>query len=559
MFRTRIPLAAVLLALGGVATDAAAQGGKPVKPPEPQVTHPMRDPAPVTAAIDREVDRRLAEAKVPASPRADDAEFLRRVTLDLTGRIPTLERARAFLDSTDSDKRHKLIDQLLASPAFGQHFADLWSLRLAPPDPSVPKGGVNQFTPWLAGQFNRNRGWDQIVTELLTVDGEVDRQPQSAFLLAVGPPQPNQLTAAAGRLFLGVQVQCAECHDHPFRSWKQEDFWGLAAFFGRTRTGGKGEPRGLTERPYPNPQAAQAGGERPEVRPDGSIVIPAAGGNKGAGKVVPARFLGGEPLTLDDQPLRPRFAAWVTAPQNKYFARAFVNRTWAQLLGRGFVQPVDDFRDDSPPLHAALLALLADELRASEYDLKHLLRCICNSQAYQRSSRPLPGNEKDAELFSRVAVKVMEPEALYDSLALVLDVSKFERRPAPPGGTGKGAMTRPPREEFLHFFRSQSDTPGQDARASSLGELSHGPPHFLRRLNGEPFNGGSPLVERLIAARASREQAIESLYLATLSRRPTAEETRLMEAYLAKRPSAEQGYAGVLWILLNTGEFILNH
>jgi RNA polymerase sigma factor (sigma-70 family) len=516
-----------------------------------------RQVAPVAAAIDREIDRRLAEAHVSAAAPADDAEFLRRVSLDLTGRIPTLQRTVAFLDSTAPDKRGKLIDELLAHPGFGRHLADLWSQRLAPSDPSVNKAGPERFTPWLAEQFNRNRGWDHIVIELLTVEGEERNQPQSAFVMANGTngqPLPNQLAAATGRLFLGVQIQCAECHDHPFTSWKQADFWGMAAFFGRTRAGGKNEPRGLTERPDPNPIPAKDGGvDRPAVRSDGAIVIPATGGNKGARKVVPAKFLDGQALTLDDKPLRPRFASWVTARENKYFARAFVNRTWAQFLGRGFVQPVDNFYDANPPSHPALLALLADEFRASAFDIKHLIRCICNSQAYQRTSRPLPGHEKDDALFSRVAVKVMDPEAFYDSLSLLVDVSKDVRPPAPTdSGAGKKLIARPPRDEFLHFFRGPSD-------AAEAGELSHGPPHFLRRMNSQLFNSGSPLIDHLVATESNREAAIEKLYLATLSRRPSAEETRLMTAYLTKRADAQQGYAGVLWILLNSGEFVLNH
>jgi Protein of unknown function (DUF1549)/Protein of unknown function (DUF1553) len=548
--------------------------GKPIKPgdgvmkPAPVVEDqhgPPRDPVPVAAAIDREIDRRLAQVGIPASPAADDAEFLRRTYLDIAGHIPSAERAAAFLDSTEPDKRRKLIDELLGSQDFGHHLADIWRNRLAPRDPGNTKvAGVDRFGPWLAEQFNRNRGWNQIATELLTAEGEVNKNPQTSFVMAYGEesqPKPNLLAAGTAKVFLGIQLQCAECHDHPFAPWKQEDFWGVAAFFGRTRNSGiKGKPFTLTEEPDPNPFSVKNGGvERPEVREGGAIVIPGTGGNKGAGKVVPAKLLGGEPLKVDDTaPLRPRLAAWLTSHENKYFARAFVNRTWAQFFGRGLVQPLDNMHDDNPPSHPEVLTLLADEFVASGYDIKHLVRCICASNAYQRTSRPLPENEKDAELFSRMAVKSIAPEALYDSLTVVLGA----RKSGPPGGKPNGIKppaAKPevvkgppmsPRDEFIHFFRGQGD--------AESGEFVHGIPQFLRRLNGEMFNSNVPLVDRLTVSGISPNRAIEALYLATLSRRPTTEECDRLAAYLAKHAKPEEGYAGVLWVLLNSGEFVLN-
>jgi hypothetical protein len=548
--------------------------GKPIKPgdgvkkPSPVVEEqyrPVRDPAPIAAAIDREIDRRLAQAGVPASPRADDAEFLRRAYLDIAGHIPSAERVAAFLDSSDADKRHKLVDELLRSQEFGRHLTDLWRSRLAPRDPGNTKvAGVDRFGPWLAEQFNRNRGWDRIATDLLTAEGEVNKNPQTSFVMAYGEnfqPKPNLLTAGTAKVFLGIQLQCAECHDHPFAPWKQEDFWGIAAFFGRTRNSGiKGSPFTVTEDPDPNPVSVKNGGvERAEVREGGAIVIPGTGGNKGAGKLVPAKLLGGESLKLDDKaPVRPRLAAWVASEENEYFARAFVNRVWAQFFGRGLVQPLDNMHDDNPPSHPELLTLLADEFVASSYDIKHLVRCICATKAYQWTSRPLSENEHDAELFSHMAVKPIGPEALYDSLMVVLGESKFgPARGKPntikvPGAKPQGVKGPPmnPRDEFIHFFRGQGDP--------ETGEFVHGIPQFLRRLNGEMFNANAPLIDRLTTSGVSADRAVEALFLATLSRRPTAEERERLTAYVGKRAKPEDGYAGVLWVLLNSGEFVLN-
>src|SRR5438067_3583310 len=401
-------LAVVLLA--GFTSSLPAQDAKPPKPganlPPPVVVRPFRPFAPVAAAIDRAIDRRLTEAKVPASPPADDAEFLRRVFLDVAGHIPTAGQAAAFLDDPDPHKREKLIEALLGSPDFGRHLADLWRPLIAPRDPSNTKPQTDRFSPWLAEQLNRGRGWDAIAADLLGTTGEVNANPQTAFLMANSDnfqPKANLVAAAAARVFLGVQLQCAECHDHPFAPWRQDDFWGVAAFFGKARNSGvKGRPFAVTEDPDTNLLSVANGGvERPEVRPGGAIVIPSTGGNKGAGRVVPAKLLGGEPLTLDDAgPFRPRFVAWATARENPYFARAFVNRTWGQLFGRGLVNPVDNLHEDNPPSHPAVLDLLAEEFAASEFDVKHLFRCLCNTRAYQRSSRPTAGNETDAALLS---------------------------------------------------------------------------------------------------------------------------------------------------------------
>jgi hypothetical protein len=529
------------------ATKPAA-GGDKGKPDAPKIVYPLstRDPLPIAAVIDRELNKRLAEAKLPPSPQADDAEFLRRVHLDITGRIPSLARARSFLDSTDTDKRRKLIDELLVSGDFGQHFGTIWRNLIMPRGPIVEKNQGNSFGPWITEQFNRNRGWNEVVFDLLTAEGDTRSTPQASFIMANTEnqqPQPNMIAAATTRLFLGVQLQCAECHDHPFSNWKQKDFWATAAFFARLRNGGnKGGPITLTEVLDTTAQPEGKKGEgRLKITAGGGIVIPSSAG-KGAGQIVNAKFLEGEPPVLDDQkPLRPVLAEWATSPSNKYFAQAFVNRLWGQFFGRGFVNPVDNFRDDQPPSHPELLRLLADEFKASGHDVKHLVRCICNSQAYQRMSRPLSENEGDTELFSHMAVKPLAPEALFDSLLLVINPMA---RTGKEGGFGS-------RDEFVMHFRTQGD--------GEAGEFTHGIPQFLRRLNGAAFNGGGPLVGLVARGGADKDEALDSLYLATLSRRPTAKERQLMSDYMAKKSRAEDGYAGVLWILLNSGEFVLNH
>ena len=204
----------------------------------------VRDPGDIAAKIDAWIDGRLKQSGIPDSPAATDGEFLRRVSRDITGRIPTHDEAIAFLADRESNKRRKLIDALLARRSYGEHFGTVWRERLAPPAMGKKKAGRDSFSPWLATQFNQNRGWNAIVTDLLTVKGRVREQPQTAFIMANSDnfdPQPNLLADATSRLFWGVQLRCAECHDHPFAPWKQVDFWGTAAFFSRVILEGSGE------------------------------------------------------------------------------------------------------------------------------------------------------------------------------------------------------------------------------------------------------------------------------------------------------------------------------
>ena len=257
------------------------------------------------------------------------------------------------------------------------------------------------------------------------------------------------------------------------------------------------------------------------------------------------------PALDDKEPFRPTFAAWATAADNPYFARAAVNRLWAHFFGRGFVNPLDGFNETNPASHPELLQRLAREFASSGFDLKHLARCITTSKAYQRTSRPLPGNESDVKAFSHMTVKVLTPEVVYDSLAVVTSVDKNDF-PIPAGKKGKGGPggLGLSRETFVRYFRNGE---GTDAT-----EYLQGIPQHLRLMNAPMLNRGAPVVDRLSRSETSQTEAIEALYLTVLSRRPTTGETRLMGGYLSRRNNAREGYSGVLWILLNCSEFALN-
>jgi hypothetical protein len=535
-----------------------------VKPPAPvkNRTSTAQAPQTVASAIDREIQRVLDAEGIRASGPADDAEFLRRAYLDIIGKIPPPEKVVAVLDSKDADRRTKLIDELLGDAQYGRHFADLWCDRLNVKDLPIYR---EPFIDWMAAGLNQGRGWDEVVADLVTAEGKFNfvtrgkrldaADPKALFILlnteeGMGKgPNPAWLAAESGRLFLGVQIQCAECHNHPFtESWKQTDFWGMAAFYSRIRTENKGK-EGLHWKETP------AAANQPV-----SIVIPQTA-LKNIGTTVPARLLGdkqyqtSEVSKTSEVLLRHELARWMTSANNPFFAKAAVNRTWAHLFGRGLVNPVDDLHADNPATHPAILDLLADEFKKSGFDLKYLIRCICLTQAYQRTSVPLKDNEEQQDKYSHMAVKVIGPGVFYDSLKVATGLPELKVG-LPERKTKLTVLTLfTPREVFVDFYRaSQGEEPNPL-------ENTHGIPQALKLMNAVQLNGVLPNAQRLAGAGLSREQVIEQLYLTAYARRPSAQESRLIADFLARRNDAPpaHGYSAVLWTLMNSAEFVSNH
>ncbi|MFO0807231.1 MAG: DUF1549 domain-containing protein [Gemmataceae bacterium] len=516
--------------------------------------------------IDAIVDAALAKKGVPASPMADDAEFLRRVSLDLTGSIPSYDATARYLLSGDPLKRAKLIDELLDSPAYGRHFARIWADLLVKRDFDSNKNlKTDDFTTWLAGEFNANAGWDKTVKSLLTASGPAESTPQALFYLANqdnNQPSPAKLVGATGNLFLGVQIQCAECHVHPqVDKWSQKDFWGLAAFFGHVRaerdTGGKGQgPATIHEverkaEPKAKDKAAKKNGDK-AIEPGAVIRIPDPTDNKKTVGTAPAKFFEGTAPKLAAVPYRPALADWVASPKNRYFAPATVNRLWAHLFARGLVHPVEEMHPANTASHPEALSALADAFAASGYDIKSVLRALCNTQAYQRTSRPLADNASDAELLSHMPVKVLGARELLDSLVVATGVQErssgrdaLTKKAGPPG---KGGDARP----AVRFFdtREYDDDPT---------EYAYGVPQILKLMNTGLTNRTNEVGARVArAASGDKRRAVEDLFVTALGRRPRADELDRMLAYVAGREPAK-GYAGVFWALLNSAEFVSNH
>jgi hypothetical protein len=513
------------------------------------------EPSAVVRQIDQIIQARLDQQKVPASPPADDAEFLRRVYLDLTGRIPTYEQTTAFLARTEADKRARLIDELLSRPEYGQHFATIWRDLMV--DRSAEMSQVRQlfswdFITWLADAFNQGRGWNDIVTAMLTAEGEAKKNPAATFILANRMnefPRPENLVGSAGKLFMGMHIRCAQCHNHPYvESWKQDDFWGMAAFFGQLRditTDPNGGSRAPTFVERPNPDAKKETGYLNRLKRQGmipplkgpQIAIPTIADPTQTLRVVQAKFFLSESPKLEDEgPYRPAFAAWLTSRDNGYFARAAVNRWWAHFFAQGIVNPVDDMGPNRTPSHPELLALLEKEFQASGFDLKHLIRCICNTQAYQRTSRPLPGNKDDSQLFSHMPLKQLTADQMFDALCIAV---------------GRAVVVGKNRDQQTAIFATK------DADDNPT-ELSHGIPQFLKQMNASVASGNNNVANRYTQGK-SKEQAIEALYLGILSRPPRPKEAERMLAYLDRAANPQEAYRDVLWVLINSAEFMFNH
>lgn len=490
------------------------------------------DPAAAELAvlIDQQIDTRLRSEKAQPAAMADDAEFVRRIYLDLHGTVPTLEQARRFLTDAAPDKRARLVDALLADERYGFYMADIWQGYLMSPLADEMAKRTDLFRGWLATQFNTRR-WDQIVTDLLTATGRMENNPAVTYLIEARLPRAvPDLTDLTSRYFLGVRLNCAQCHDHPVVKWKQEEFWGLAAFFTQIQT----------------PKRAKQVYEKGVVDdPTLTLASLTQAGNPDGFRPSAPTFLGGQPLSAAaGQTHRAALAAWMTTPQNPWFARAMVNRTWWRLFGHGLVQPVDDMHEGNAPSHALLLDGLARKFAASGYDLKFLTRAIVLTRAYQRTNQGASADAtgKLTALFGRMAIKVLSAGQLYDSLETIC------------GSPGKvsGIDTRQgARWEFVQFFGESGDPDSTAYR--------RGIPHLLRQMNSGQFALSTlQTPQGAGGANAAQDALVSDVFLTLLSRQPTAEERRQASAFLTSGGSGS-GLRELAWVLMMTSEFSLNH
>ncbi|QDV34158.1 DUF1549 and DUF1553 domain-containing protein [Tautonia plasticadhaerens] len=527
----RLPASlAAALALGLGASSPADEG--PADPP--------------TSAVDRLVREGWEAAGVSPSSLAPDGEFLRRAYLDLVGRIPSLEEARGFLDGSDPGKRAKLVSYLLDHPDYARHFGNLWSVALIGRGDQGNSVDRPALRAWLRTQFAANKPWDEIARELITATGpNTAENGATNFAMAHLEFDAVPLTSVTTRVFLGQQIQCTQCHDHPSNDWKQADFWGINAFFRgvRTREVGRVGAGGAEETAYyelfDDPTDAFARFDRR----DGTI------------RIAFPTYLDGRKISQGtDADRRKELGTFVTEPGNDQFARAFVNRMWGHLMGRGIVHPIDDFGDHNPPSNPELLDHLAADFEASGYDIKQLIRRITSSRAYHLSSVRTPDNERDETYFSHMALKPLTPEQLFESLLTATQAHQ----------SGAGGDSDARRDRWLRQFTFTFSNDEVNEGTSFQGTI----PQALMMMNGDLITEatsctpGSFLKDLLDEARrrgASADFVVDRLYLAALSRPPSSTEAAAAQAMLRQGPDGVAVMEDIFWALLNSNEFVLNH
>ncbi len=498
--------------------------------PEPQKIPLLK----VNNFIDEHINAKLQRLSIAPSEPADDATFLRRVYLDTIGLLPTGEEARAFLTSSDPARRAKLVDSLLKRPEYADYWGLYWGDHLDNTKQLLYNKGPYAFTRWLVSQFEANVPYDQFVRNLLVSSGNMYDHPATNYY----PLMKKELDMAekTSQLFLGVSIGCARCHNHPLEKWTQDDFNGMAAFFSQVRYKGGGprnNERALFvdfDRQFQNPDTKKTYLPKPLDGPH----MPSKG--------------------LTDR--RELLADWVTARDNPWFARAIVNRMWRNFMGRGFVEPVDDFRLTNPPTNEPLLAALAQDFVDHNFDLHHLIRRITASSAYQLSSVPNPSNKSDKMAYSRYYPKRLSAEPLLDSLSLAA------ASPEPFQSMYPGTRaTQLPEPEIESYFLEVFDRPSRQL----VCERKNTPTlnQALHMIGGDTAHRKASDPKGFIARNLARfsddARMIEELYLRTLSRFPDSEEVANARNAVRQSASRQRGFEDVLWALMNTKEFLYNH
>lgn len=555
-----------------------------------------------SAQIDSMIRAEWKKSKVSPAPPADDSRYLRRLYLDVVGTLPAADEAKAFLANRSPYKRHEVLVQLLNSPKYAEHWTDYWDDVLMGRQARRQMVDRSAFREWIKARVAENAPYNKFVYELLTASGinsnrtlakpvngvmaqmEMDASGKIASNAPVNgavnwrlkyADTPADYSGAVSRLFLGVQIQCAQCHDHKTEAWKQSDFRKFTSCFMQAqikpvgRAAEKGAPRQfeIVDNPKPlrNPSRPMA-----KQRENGRL-----------------EYASAEPAALDGTSFasepnkRQAIAKWITSPQNPWFAAAIVNRMWARFLGRGFVNPIDDFRESNPAAMPQLLKKMADDFVAHGYDLKYLIKLICSTQVYQLSSQPAMSMDDDNPLWARYRLKPVKPEVMMDMLVAATNMEAALERVA---GDRLPALKNALQRQLTFLFDVDEEFEQKDYEGAI--------PQALMLLNGAVANNsvnplpGSALAEALALPGGDKEK-IENLYLRTLTRLPTSKEAAYWSRFLnAPRNVAlngaptsgkersrfggerfamragtpkQQAYEDMFWALLNSSEFIFNH
>ena len=488
--------------------------------------------------IDELVWQKLQRLNITPSPVCDDHTFLRRATTDISGRIPTLEEVNAFLADTSADKRSKLIDRLLEEPEFADHWANKWADLLRPNPYHVGIKATFNYDHWIRQSFHDRKPWDQFVRELLTARGGTFRD--GSVVMFRDRRQPEELTTLVSQLFIGVRLDCAKCHHHPFEVWGQDDFYSFAAYFskiGRKGTGISAPISGSEEFVF--------------TGTSGSVTHPVTGAT-----MTPRPLFGEAPPVVEGQDQRESLAAWITSPNNHLFAQVMSNRVWADLLARGFVEPVDDLRATNPPTNGPLLKALGEHFRDSGFSITELIRVVANSHVYQLSSLPNETNAADTRNYSRHYRHRLRAEVLLDAVSLVTGVPQ-EFDAMPPDSSARQLWTHRSDSLFLDTFGRPD--PNQDPPCERMSDSTV--VQSLHLMNSEKLyrdiGSDSGTAKSLADSEKSAEVISAELYARVFGRKPTVEETALVTELLAAEGAVRrQVIEDLMWAMVNSAEFV---
>jgi len=493
-------------------------------------------PAPEYNYIDKLVNEKMQRLHLLPSELTSDAEFLRRVSLDLTGLPPKPEEVRAFLDDKTENrkKRTAMIDKLMARPEFVNHWSVKWGDLLQVNRTKLGDKGMWAFRDWIRESLAENKPYDKMVRELVTARGSTFQNPPANFLRFTKEPKLAMETTT--QLFLGVRMVCAQCHDHPFEKWTQNQYFSLAAFFA-----------GVASKPGADSEEEIVY----EKRDNAEVTHPKDG------RVMSAKFLfGSEKSGAHDTGLRESLAAWLTSKDNPFFAQAMANRMWSYFFGHGIIDPVDDIRASNPPSNPRLLEALTKDFSDSNFDLKRLIRTIVMSRTYQLSFKPNEWNSEDELNFSRALPRRLSAEELFDAVNIATGTkAQFKELPAeskaqdfPDPHVGQGG--------FLDVFgRPERQTSCECERRSDVSLVQ-----ALNLLNGstiaDAIADSEGRVAKLMLTAKTDRQIVEQLYLSALSRMPEAAELDYAQTYLERGGSRTERAQDLLWALLNSNGFL---
>jgi hypothetical protein len=485
--------------------------------------------------IDTHAFAKMKMLQILPADLCSDEEFIRRASLDATGALPSPAAVQQFLADQDPAKRAKLIDRLLQQPEF-YHF---WTLKLADVLRSnrkaIQEKGVHVFQRWIHDSLVADKPFDEFVRELIVAEGNSYKNPAVNYYRVSRDPQNSVETTA--QLFMGVRIQCAKCHNHPFEKWTQNDYYGLAAFFARIKY-------------KPGLEATE---EVVYLDRAGEVTQPRTG------QQMPPKFLGGSVAEVPaGHDRRTALAQWLTSPENPFFAKAAANRVWFHVMGRGIIDPPDDVRDSNPPSNEELLDALTQDFVTHKFNIKHLVRTVMNSRVYQLSAETNDWNKDDVAYFSHAQVKMLTAEQLLDAICSATDLP--EKFAGLPPGT---RATQLPDPEVKHPFLMTFGQPNRELACECERESDSSLSQALQMINGPLVAGklrdANNRIGKLIAANRTDAEIANELYLATLSRPPREPELKAINDHIQAAADRRKALEDVHWALLNSKEFLFRH